>query len=535
MGLEIYQQKRDFTQTPEPEGEISETGLQRFVCQEHHASNLHFDFRLEIGGVLKSWSIRKGPSMNPELKRLAIPTEDHPVEYLEFQGRIPAGNYGAGEHLIWDSGTFELVDGEDAKTQFDLGKLKFELNGERLKGFFNLFRLSTRNGWLLVKAIDTYADESWKLELLTPDKAGSLFIEEEKKSVRRKTHKPIVKRGLDEGVVKTNAKPEAGEELPDIAQVLKAENHEGTERVRVGEYALELTNLDKVYWTEEGYTKADLLRYYFQISEYILPHLENRPLIMRRYPTGVTGQSFHQHNVEQVPEYVRTIAVIAEDKGEHTVNYIVGGNLETHLYMANLGAIERHPWLTSIEKLDFPDWFVFDLDPGDEVPFETICEVALSTREIIARLGLESYAKTSGSRGIHVYVPIRAEYHFERVTALAESIAQIIAHEHTEIATTERSKQKRLNNQIYIDFMQNTYGKSVVAPYSVRPAPGATVSAPLTWEEIEEKNVAIGDFTIMNMVERVRTKGELFKGVLTNRQSLEEAFEKIKGKAKEAA
>src|SRR6185369_4849319 len=168
MGLEIYQQKRDFSQTPEPEGEISEAGQQRFVCQEHHASNLHFDFRLEIGGVLKSWSLRKGPSMNPEIKRLAIPTEDHPVEYLEFQGRIPAGNYGAGEHLIWDSGTFELVDGEEPKEQFDLGKLKFELNGEKLKGVFNFFRLSTRNGWLLVKAIDNYADESWKFELLTP-------------------------------------------------------------------------------------------------------------------------------------------------------------------------------------------------------------------------------------------------------------------------------------------------------------------------------------------------------------------------------
>jgi bifunctional non-homologous end joining protein LigD len=526
MGLEIYQQKRDFSRTPEPKGKISRANKQRFVCQEHHASSLHFDFRLEIGGVLKSWSLRKGPSMNAGIRRLAVPTEDHPVEYLEFQGHIPEGNYGAGEHLIWDSGTYRLLEGEDADAEFKKGKLKFELHGEKLKGAFNFFRLGARDQWLLVKSDDEDAAEDWKLELLVPDAEGNKFIEEEQKAPRRKTHKAVSKRGQNEEVVKINAKARKGEKLPGLAEALKAKNSQGNKRVKVGEYALDLTSLDRVYWADEGYTKADLIRYYNEISEYILPYLENRPLIMKRYPTGIRGQSFHQHDVDEVPEYVRTIALIAADEGEHTVDYVVGGNLQTHLYLANLGAIERHPWHSRIDKLDFPDWFVFDMDPGAEVEFETICEVALATREAIKSLGLRSYAKTSGSRGIHVYVPVKPEYPYDRVAGLAERIAKTVARENPQTATVERSKQKRQKNQIYVDFLQNAYGKSVVAPYSVRPMPGAPVSAPLEWDEVEKKKISVKDFTIGNMLERVREKGDFFKAVLTDKQDLEEALRK---------
>src|SRR5688572_15349729 len=152
MTLETYQKKRDFRQTPEPKGKISRVNKHRFVCQEHHASSLHFDFRLEIGGVLKSWSLRKGPSMNPGIRRLAIPTEDHPVEYLEFQGHIPKGNYGAGEHMKWDAGTYKILDGGGVEEQFEKEKLKFELNGKKLKVKFNFFRLGQRDQWLLVKS-----------------------------------------------------------------------------------------------------------------------------------------------------------------------------------------------------------------------------------------------------------------------------------------------------------------------------------------------------------------------------------------------
>src|SRR5215212_7918185 len=214
MGLEIYWQKRDFSKTPEPKGKISRSDKHRFVCQEHHASSLHFDFRLEIGGVLKSWSIRKGPSMNAAIRRLAVPTEDHPVEYLEFQGTIPEGNYGAGEHMIWDSGTFKLLEGESAEEQFEKGKLKFELHGKKLKGAFSFFKLGSRDQWLLAKSKDAHADENWKLELLMPDEAGNKFIEETSTKPRRRTYKPAPQRSENEAVVKTPAKAKKGEKLP---------------------------------------------------------------------------------------------------------------------------------------------------------------------------------------------------------------------------------------------------------------------------------------------------------------------------------
>ena len=176
MSLELYQQKRDFKQTPEPRGKIAKTSKHRFVCQEHHASNLHFDLRLEIDGVLKSWSLKKGPSMDPDIRRLAVPTEDHPVEYLKFEGDIPPGNYGAGQHRIWDSGGYKLLDGNNVEEQFEKGKLKLELGGKKLKGMFNLFRLGGREQWLLVKGKDKFAESDWQLELLLPDKNGNKFI-----------------------------------------------------------------------------------------------------------------------------------------------------------------------------------------------------------------------------------------------------------------------------------------------------------------------------------------------------------------------
>src|SRR5947209_17127389 len=210
MSLETYQQKRDFKQTPEPKGKVAKTDKHRFVCQEHHASNLHFDFRLEIDGVLKSWSLKKGPSMDPEVRRLAIPTEDHPVEYLTFQGDIPKGNYGAGQHRIWDEGNYKLLDGDDAEQQFEKGKLKIELGGKKLKGVFNLFRLGGREQWLMVKGKDEFADDDWQLELLLPNKDGSTVIKDEpNKTNSNRASGPSTRDRKP--VTKTPARPAKGE------------------------------------------------------------------------------------------------------------------------------------------------------------------------------------------------------------------------------------------------------------------------------------------------------------------------------------
>ena len=514
MGLETYHKKRDFRSTPEPKGKVAKTSLHRFVVQEHHASMLHFDFRLEMGGVLKSWSVRKGPSLDPGDKRLAVETEDHPVEYLKFEGHIPEGNYGAGEHMIWDDGNYQLLEGTDELSQLEAGRLKFRLQGRKLQGVFNLVRLGGRDKqWLLIKSQDEFAETGWKLDLLVKDEQWESETQRKRAQTSRKTSQT--------GVKKIQAREDAMAKAIPASRAFKAKELSGEVAVKVGGQVVSLTNLGKIYWPDEGYTKGDFIKYYFEVAKYILPYLKDRPLIMKRYPNGIKGSFFHQHDVHEAPAYVRTVSLHVEEG--HEVDYIVGDDTATLLYMANLGAIERHPWHSRVRNIDHPDWFVFDLDPQG-VGWSEICEVALSCREILNRLGLESYAKTSGSRGIHVYVPIKPVYSYEQVADFAKRVAMIIERENSDVATLERSLKKRKKARIYLDHMQNARGKSVVAPYSVRPKPGATVSAPLDWSEVKSKQLKIEDFTIKTMMSRLKQRGDLFKPVLDKRQSLEQAI-----------
>lgn len=173
MGLSPYKRKRNFKQTPEPEGKVAQMGRQRFVVQEHHASQLHFDFRLEMGGVLKSWAVPKGPSLNPRDKRLAVEVEDHPVEYLDFEGHLAEGNYGAGDVVVWDTGRYELPDGGDPLERWEEGRLKFVLHGEKLHGEFNLVRLNRPKQWLLMKAKDAFAQPDWQFETILNENSAS--------------------------------------------------------------------------------------------------------------------------------------------------------------------------------------------------------------------------------------------------------------------------------------------------------------------------------------------------------------------------
>src|SRR5437763_6033123 len=245
MGLETYHKKRDFSQTPEPRGRVSKTDRHRFVVQEHHASMLHFDFRLEMGGVLKSWSLRRGPSLDPGDRRLAVQTEDHPVEYLKFEGHIPEGNYGAGEHMRWDEGTYEIADGADALKQYKEGRLKFELHGKKLKGYFNLVRLGRGEGqWLLIKSKDEYAQPGWKLDLLVKD--------EKWEAETRRKPAPEERKSKKAGVKKIKSSKRASEKAVPAGGPFKRKELSGDRTVKTGEAEFWLTNLDNVNWPYEG-------------------------------------------------------------------------------------------------------------------------------------------------------------------------------------------------------------------------------------------------------------------------------------------
>jgi bifunctional non-homologous end joining protein LigD len=879
MGLETYNEKRDFRETVEPRGAPSRENRHRFVVQEHHASHLHFDFRLEMDGVLKSWAVPKGPSLDPKQRRLAVMTEDHPVKYLTFEGHIPEGNYGAGDMVVWDTGQYEAI-GEDKHsatdpvTGWEKGKLRIRLHGDKLHGDFNLFRIRGEDQWLLTKAKDEYADPGWQLETVLNDGAAPAAPAQGARTKSRKTSraKPIkaassirkakttkategpipgahkarlpaqaaamlatlvdrppdapewlyelkwdgfralgfidkgkarlisrnqkeltplfpelaqalehlpVKQAIVDGEIvaldkqgrpsfqrlqnRTGLKPKKNREAPapvvfyafdllycdgydlrqarltdrkqwlekliagsepssqlqysahvtgqgagpdllrqagkqglegimakhpdshyidgrseewlkiklvrrqeaviagyteprrtrpyfgavilglykngdlhyvghsgsgfdrdmlqqlydkmqalevatspfaepprtneaahwiepklvcevkftewtddarmrhpiflglrpdkapkecrferprDTAEATAAHDaeqsdaktttragrskgkHQGTAAidieealakkkltgdltVRVGEHEVRLTHLEKVYWPEEGYTKGDLIRYYYRMAGVILPHLKDRPLILKRYPNGIDKQFFFQHNVEAAPDFVRTVAI--EEQGR-LINYAVGDNVATLLYLANLGTIAQNPWLSRLSKIDCPDWIVFDLDPGD-VPFAVVSKVALAIRGVLAAAQLEAYAKTSGSAGIHVYVPIAPVYSYDEAGDFATLVAKAVQAQHPDIVTLERSIGERPPRTVYLDTMQNEKGKSVAAPWSVREKPGATVSAPLTWEEVE-RVPKIGKYTIRTMPARYKKLGDLFRPVLETKQKL---------------
>jgi bifunctional non-homologous end joining protein LigD len=423
--------------------------------------------------------------------------------------------------MRWDGGTYETLGEGTAAEQLEAGRLDFALKGEKLGGAFTLVRMKRRAGeWLLFKRSDEFAEEGWELRLRKPVDG--------QETVRGKSKKA---KGQGEGggaagrvrKFDTGKAARGGKVVP-AARAMKAQPPEGDLNVRVGREVVPLTHLERVYWPGEGYTKGDLVRYYYEMADHILPYLKDRPLIMKRYPSGIGGPYFHQHDVNEAPAFVRTVPLEVEDGGGHEVDYVIGDNLATLLYMANLGAVERHPWHSRVRDLERPDWFVFDLDPAEGVRFETICDVALTTRDVLARLGLDSYPKTSGSRGIHIYVPVKPAYDYGQIAGLAEQVATVVARERSGVATVERSKRKRGEGMIYVDHMQNARGKSVVAPYSVRPKPGATVSAPLEWKEVERKKIRTADFHIGNMLRRVESKGDLFAPVLKKGQRLEGVF-----------
>ena len=317
-------------------------------------------------------------------------------------------------------------------------------------------------------------------------------------------------------------KREDTEAIP-ASKALKSRELSGDLKIKIEDDIVQLTSLDKVYWPDEGYTKGDLIKYYFEVAEYILPYLQDRPLILKRYPNGIKEQYFFQHDLDSVPDFAR-VSPIESEEGR-VINYVVCNNTATLLYLANLGTIAQHPWNSRIGNLDRPDWIVFDLDP-EKVEFDAVCQAALAVKAILDRLGLDSYPKTSGSSGMHVYVPIEPIYSYRQVADFAQLVATVVKSENPGLATIERSLRKRKAGRVYVDHLQNARGKSVVAPYSVRERAGATVSAPLNWREVERKP-SPQDFTIENMRWRLKKKGDLLGGALNKKQSLGDALVKL--------
>jgi bifunctional non-homologous end joining protein LigD len=301
------------------------------------------------------------------------------------------------------------------------------------------------------------------------------------------------------------------------------------EVIRKGKRELRLSNLAKPFWPEEGIAKGDLLRYYQDVSGVLVPHLKDRPFTMRRYPDGAYGKAFFQkdapkHMPEWIPRFRALVSTREKASAKKWVEFPLVDDELALLWMVNMGCIDMNTWYSRIDKPDRPDFVLFDLDPTPEVPWSQTVEVALILKQLLDLLELESFPKTSGGKGFHVLVPIDRRSTFEDTRRFAEHVAGAIARTHPTLATTEWSKAKRRG--VLIDSNQNGEGKTIASVYSVRPKPGAPVSTPLTWDEVNDKlNPAI--YTMQVVLERVRRHGDLYAGVLTTRQSLAKALKKL--------
>ena len=829
MSLKDYQSKRDFKQTSEPKGESeSSDGKLKFVIQRHAASRLHYDFRLEMDGVLKSWAIPKGPSLNPDDKRLAMMVEDHPYSYRTFEGTIPAGNYGAGEVEIWDEGTYEpLVKIKNKSDDFTMqkglkeGSLKFILRGKKLKGEFALVKIKNStdgNPWLLIKHKDQYATDFYDSEentnpdskvtklleskknkskktsesktnsfrnyapslsgekklkkfikpMLSDSKSepfdgkdwafeikwdgyravadlrndiqlysrnGLSFAEKFKKIVNSlklqdhemvldgelvaydkegkpsfqllqnmgenpkltivyqvfdllylnghstenldylqrkellkealketdlvKYHDHVLEKGKEffrlvenmglEGMMakkidstyatnsrngdwlkiksqqteevlicgftapkgsrkkfgslilgryngdeiiftghtgtgfsdktlteiykkmepliiskpvfktipKTNDKPtwikpeliaeikftemtkdhifrhpvflrlredlnpkdlnfkkeEEIKEETTLRPIKTSKKREDQKLKKVGTQEVKLTNQNKIYFPKDGVTKGDVIEYYQKMSQYILPHLKNRPQSMNRFPNGIEGLSFYQKDAsDETPDWIKK-EEIHSDSGDKFIKYILCNDKATMAYLNNLGCIEFNVWTSKVETIDFPDYLVLDLDPSEKNSFDDVIETAKVAKTIMDKAKIKGYCKTSGSSGIHIYIPTGAKYSFEQVKNFGHVLMQKVQEELPEITTLERSLQKRDKNKIYLDYLQNRRGQTLASVYSLRPKNGAPVSMPIEWNELKT-GLKPTDFNIENALERVKKNGDLFKPVL---------------------
>ncbi|MFZ5646335.1 MAG: non-homologous end-joining DNA ligase [Bacillota bacterium] len=279
---------------------------------------------------------------------------------------------------------------------------------------------------------------------------------------------------------------------------------------------VQLTNLDKVFWPE-GYTKAHLVRYYMDIAPVIIPHLRNRPLVMKRYPDGINGQSFYQKECpEYAPDWIETFPICHTEK---VVNYIVCNDAATLAWLANQACIEVHAWLSVLDNIDCPDIAVMDLDPAEGATFDDVMDIALLCRRALEEYGLVPFAKTSGASGLHIFIPIKSEYPFQVVTMAMQHIAELIARVYPRKATVERAVAKRAG-RVYLDYLQNGRGKTMAFQYSLRPLPGAPVSTPLLWEEIEKKQVKPTSFNIITVFRRLEKYGDLLRDMPGNSRSI---------------
>jgi bifunctional non-homologous end joining protein LigD len=512
--LADYRRKRDFTRTPEPSGGEPTPGGARFVVQRHRARRLHYDLRFEIDGVLASWAVPKGPTLDPDARRLAVHVEDHPIEYLHFEGVIPHGEYGGGDVTVWDTGTWEPVHTDDPAAAVEAGELHAEVHGHKLRGRLVLVRRdgpenADGKNWMLLHKRDEYAVDDWDAEEHPASVLSGRTNEEVRADPDRLWHSDVPAADADERLIADTLEDEALDELEAMP------SSGGTWEVHGRR--LKVTNLDKELFPAPAgglsVTKRELLAYTARIAPIVLPYLEGRALNLHRYPDGAAKPGFwHKQLPEHAPEWVGRWHNPEADPGE-TTTYLVCDEPAALVWAANFGALEWHPWTSRTTRMHEPTYALIDLDPGDRTSWDDLLALARLHRTALEHLNVLARPKVTGRRGIQVWIPVRQGYSFEETRAWVERLSRTVGKVVPELVSWKWEVKAR-RGLARLDYTQNAINKTLVAPYSPRPAPGAPVSVPISWAELDDPALRPDRWTVRSVLERLGSRGDPFR-VLT--------------------
>ena len=523
--LATYTRMRDFAATPEPTGGEPTGGAPIFVVQRHRARRLHYDFRLEIGGALASWAVPRGPTLDPSARHMAVHTEDHPMDYALFEGVIPKGQYGGGDVIVWDRGVWHPARTDDPAAAVAAGELHFDLEGEKLAGRFALVRRRPRDGdhgkeqWMLVHKHDDHAREGWDPEEHPHSVLSGRTNDEVAaspaamwQSEARSEHAEVPLAGAD-------PEQQAAATEDELA-ALEALGSAGTWTVAGQDVAL--TNLDKVLFPGAAgppVTKRDLVRFHARVAPFLLPYLAGRPVNLHRYPDGVTRPGFWQKEVPtHAPEWLRRWHD-PEAAPDETQHYFVLDRTAALVWMANYGAIELHPWTSRLPDVHQPTWALIDIDPGPAVGFEDVLVLARLYRTALEHVGAAAAPKVTGKRGVQIWVPIADGYTFDDTRAWVEKLSRAVGQIRPELVSWEWHTDRR-RGLARLDFTQNAINKTLVAPFSPRPAPDAPVSTTLTWDELDDPELRPDRWTLRTLPDRLAEFGDPMRPLLGRAQIL---------------
>jgi bifunctional non-homologous end joining protein LigD len=481
--LSEYRSKRDFKRTSEPTGEkaIRTAEYPRFVIQLHNARRLHYDLRLELNGVFKSWAVTRGPSLDPSIKRLAVEVEDHPLDYGDFEGTIPKGEYGGGTVMLWDRGFWSPVEEADAAKALRDGELKFNVAGEKLKGSWVLVRMSrdrtggNRTNWLLIKnKVRSAGSGRTMLQISTGKGQGPI---------------PFMKRGTQQTkanqIWTTGSSGQVSKKLRFSKETqytpAKSADNISTDKAVLG---ISISKPDKILWPAEDHnavTKLELAEYLATVGPWMMDHIRNRPMSLLRAPDGISGEQFFQrHAMKGMSPDIHEIKVA----GNHQP-YLVINDVEGLVAMGQIAALEFHPWNCQPGQPERPGRLVFDLDPAPDVEFSAVVVAAQELRERLTRVGLVPFCKTTGGKGLHVVTPLKSgdQLGWNEAKTFANAICSQMAADSPNRYLIKMTKKLR-TGRIFLDYLRNDKTATAVAPLSPRARAGATISMPLTWGQV---------------------------------------------------